>query len=336
MAAPFGGIRIPWEGPELMNEFQRLMRQWKNQIKAWFAQRQGGGNQQKRPQLRMCSVCGRFNDPRATVCEYCDSAMAPAGRQGRAPLPGQGDRGAGIDPVAVVLFFCIGMYLISAYLSGKAQGGSFVGGLFGMDTRTLVVMGSNYVELTAAGEWWRVFTYMFLHGGLIHIFFNMSALRQLGPFALEAYGGWRFWLVSLVTGAVGGLISSAAALFSLGGGHSVGFSGALLGYVGLLWVYFKKTGQVGLADRFKKIMIWLNLICIVLTYTGLFPIDNFAHLGGMFTGILLGFYFHSPLAGAVGALIEKIVVWACVVGLVFGLYQTFHYVDAAFMKGAIF
>ena len=127
-----------------MNEFQRLMRQWKNQFNRWMESRGANGSPQKRPSMRMCPVCGRFNEPRATVCEYCDSEIAPSGRPGRAPLPGQrADTAPGLEPHTVILIVCIGLYLIGGYLSGKEMGSNFLNGLFGADGRTLARMGST-------------------------------------------------------------------------------------------------------------------------------------------------------------------------------------------------
>jgi len=120
---------------------------------------------------------------------------------------------------------------------------------------------------------------------------------------------------------------------TIASGNSVGFSGALFGFVGLMYVYFLKTGQVSMAERFKKFMIWFNLICIALTMLRIFPVDNAAHLGGMFTGMGLGYYYHSRAAGKVPPIVEKLVVLGCLAMWFWGLYMSFTYIDQHFFKG---
>src|SRR5207248_8091634 len=83
-------------------------------------------------------------------------------------------------------------------------------------------------------EWYRLITAMFLHGGLIHIGFNMMALMQLGPTLEELYGSSRYFFLYIATGAFGFLISSYPFAPWLHGSYSLGASGGLLGLVGAM------------------------------------------------------------------------------------------------------
>src|SRR5260370_2738470 len=79
-------------------------------------------------------------------------------------------------------------------------------------------------------QWYRLITAMFLHGGLIHIGFNMMALMQLGPALEELYGSARYLFLYIVTGTFGFLVSSFL------GTNSLGASG------GVLWVICARVG----------------------------------------------------------------------------------------------
>ena len=71
----------------------------------------------------------------------------------------------------------------------------------------MVHFGANFGPLTLSGDWWRLVTYMFLHGGLLHIAFNMWCLWDLGALCESLYGRWTFAAIYLITGIAGGLAS---------------------------------------------------------------------------------------------------------------------------------
>src|SRR5207245_5381678 len=97
-------------------------------------------------------------------------------------------------------------------------------------------------------ELFRVVIAMFLHGGLIHIGFNMMALMQFGPALEELYGSARYLFFYVVTGMFGFLVSAAL------GNYSLGASGALLGLVGLMLAVTTKRGGAYMREiRFRLI-----------------------------------------------------------------------------------
>lgn len=145
-------------------------------------------------------------------------------------------------------------------------------------------LGASTTGAVLGGQYWRLFTYMFLHGNILHIIFNLSALAFLGPLLFGVFGLRRFWLLTLGCGAAGALGSIIGHLFVFhSGSNVVGLSAALFGYLGALYAYYRGTGDLGAAEKFKSYMIWGNVFCVVVTLLGM-PIDNFAHLAGMFTG----------------------------------------------------
>jgi rhomboid protease GluP len=123
---------------------------------------------------------------------------------------------------------------------------------------------------------------MFLHGGLIHIGFNMMILLDLGPIVEEIYGSARYLFLYVVMGAAGFLLSAWAGHFSLGA------SGAILGLVGLLIAVTTKRGGVQMKEMRSRLISWVvTIFAIGFLFRGL-RTDNWAHFGGLAAGFLLG------------------------------------------------
>ena len=90
--------------------------------------------------------------------------------------------------------------------------------------------GANYGPYTLTGQWWRLLTYMFMHGGILHIAFNMWCLWDLGALCESLYGRVTYGAIYIITGAGAGLASVAWNPGVL----SVGASGAIFGLAGAL------------------------------------------------------------------------------------------------------
>ena len=133
-----------------------------------------------------------------------------------------------------------------------------------------------------AGEWWRVFTSMFLHGGPDHLIGNMVALYIVGMACEHAFSAGRTALIYFGSGVMGAAFSLAT-----GPGPSVGASGAIFGVLAAVAVMLYKNH-----DRFyvrdKRIGFVLAAWAGWQLFTGFLSpfIDNFAHLGGMTGGAI--------------------------------------------------
>jgi membrane associated rhomboid family serine protease len=166
----------------------------------------------------------------------------------------------------------------------------FVYGMIGQDTEALWIAGANNGGwVFTQGEYYRLFTSMFLHAGLAHILFNMYALYILGAQLEQLYGRWRFLAIYLLGGLTG---SVASAALNLTGPRDwgVGASGAVFAVIGATVVYFyryrESLGQFGKgALRHYAGLVLINVL-IGLTIPN---IDNTAHMGGLVGGMLLGF-----------------------------------------------
>lgn len=135
------------------------------------------------------------------------------------------------------------------------------------------------------GEYWRLITAMFLHGGLMHILFNSIALYALGGEAERIYGTKRFLGVYFVSGLAGSIAS-----YAFSPAPSVGASGAIFGIIGALAVFFYTTrsilGEIG--KRQLQSMIGIIVINIIIGLSAQGIIDNYAHMGGLAGGIVIG------------------------------------------------
>jgi len=150
----------------------------------------------------------------------------------------------------------------------------------------LVAWGSNVGRLTLGGEWWRLFTSMFLHGSLLHLAFNMFALWQVGRLVERIFGSARFCLLYLLAGLAGGIASV------LWNPHvnSVGASGAIFGLIGGLLAFIRRENSgvppTVVADLRGSL---LPFLLFNLSAGFLYPhTDNAAHLGGLAGGWLAG------------------------------------------------
>lgn len=130
------------------------------------------------------------------------------------------------------------------------------------------------------GQVYRLFTGMFLHGGIIHLLFNCYALYVIGSQVENFLGRFKFLVIYLVAGISGALFSMI-----FGGNYaSIGASGAIFGLMGAL-VYFGYHYRVYLGNVVKSQIIPLILLNLLLGFT-MSGIDNFAHIGGLIGGTL--------------------------------------------------
>src|SRR4029434_10073849 len=83
--------------------------------------------------------------------------------------------------------------------------------------------------------WWTLLTAIFLHGGLLHIFFNVMWIRNLGPAVEDAYGPARAFVIFMIAGAIGFLVSNLVTNHP-----SVGASGSIFGLLAALIVYTRR------------------------------------------------------------------------------------------------
>lgn len=147
-------------------------------------------------------------------------------------------------------------------------------------------LGANYGPYTISGQYWRLATYMFFHGGFVHIAFNMWCLWDLGALCESLYGRATFAAVYLITGVAGGVASVAWRPL----GATVGASGAIFGLAGALVASFY-LGEFSLPSAAIKGTLKSLAFFVVINVAlgGMFPgVDNACHIGGLLSGLILG------------------------------------------------
>lgn len=128
------------------------------------------------------------------------------------------------------------------------------------------------------GEYYRLLTSTFLHGGFVHLLVNMISLIQIGPAVGSYFGTLGFFLIYIGSGLTGSL---ASAVFN--NTLSVGASGAIFGLVGALLSVAIFRSQVGLLSN----LIGIIAINLFIGYTSGGRIDNWGHIGGLFGGFVI-------------------------------------------------
>ena len=224
------------------------------------------------PSIATCVRCGKEYNPAAGGdALFCADCAATQPRVS----------------VTTVLIAINGLVFIAMALAGVSP--------LSPTSQDLLTWGASYGPLELSTEWWRLFTAMFVHIGVIHIALNMYCLWSLGPLAERLFGRWKFLSLYLLSG-VGGNVLSVALHPTL---VAAGASGAIFGVAGaLLPVLHLRDipAIVNLRGRRGRLGIG-GFIAYNLIYgfanTG---IDNAAHIGGLITGFAIGYTV--PIAGS--------------------------------------
>ncbi len=256
---------------------------------------------------RVCRNCGALVGAGETACMMCGTPLAQVAAPNAAH---EGDALQHADPETrrfiravvtrpapftfVFLIACLFLFFLM-----KASG------VDENPTGVLIAYGAKVNSLIDRGEWWRFVTPIFLHGGpsigWIHLLVNMYGLFILGPYVEKLYGSAKFTVFWVLTG-IGGTLGSYLTvrpdrgdgaletfLFRTADVPSVGASGALFGLVGVLFVFgikFRRELPEGFKRAFGTGMLPMIAINLFIGYA--IPIiDNAAHLGGLFTGMLI-------------------------------------------------
>lgn len=152
----------------------------------------------------------------------------------------------------------------------------------------IVWRGLSYNLLINYGEWWRVATAMFLHGGFTHILFNMFSLFVFGPELERMVGKGRFLLIYFVSGIAGNVLTYFIQDWDYA---SLGASGAIFGIFGAFGalVYYTRNNF----PQLKQVMLPIIVVSVIMTFLSS-NINITAHLGGLAIGFLIGLNFFRP------------------------------------------
>ncbi len=226
----------------------------------------------------LCPSCGRLTHASAPVCLVC-------GRRN----PGMWGFAGPLREVFrswnftnAVTLACVALYIATLVFdpaSALRPRGIF--DVFAPSNRALWAFGAAGAIPWQAGHWWTVLTAIYLHGGILHILFNLLWVRSLGPEVENVYGPARLVVVFTVSGVAGFVLSNA---FDVP--FTVGASGSIFGLLGALVAYGRKRGGAFGRLLLQQYGQW----ALVLFISGFIMsgVNNFAHAGGFIGGFVSG------------------------------------------------
>ncbi|SHH66993.1 rhomboid family intramembrane serine protease [Clostridium grantii] len=163
------------------------------------------------------------------------------------------------------------MFIITAFMSKN---------FINSDTDVLIKLGAKVNSLISSGEYYRLITAAFLHGGFIHLAVNMYALNALGPLVEKVYGRTKFLIIYFVAAIMSSYFS-----FLFSSSVSIGASGAIFGLLGATLAFaYKMRSKIG--TRMVSNVFSVIVLNVIIGVT-LPNIDNFGHLGGLVGGMLI-------------------------------------------------
>jgi len=237
-------------------------------------------NNASRNHARFCPRCRKLVSVDQSKCPYC--GLAWPGAWWRHTILSR-VFGSGNTLISTIIGTNVVMYVLCLLISPGALHLSFNPmHLLAPDSRSLIFMGATGTfPIDRFHRWWTLVSASYLHGGLLHIAFNMIALRQIAPLVTREYGTHRMFVIYTLSGMGGFLVSYVA-----GVAFTIGASAAICGLIGAALYYGKRRGGVYGKAVFRQIGGWILGIALF----GLFipGINNWAHGGGIAAGILLG------------------------------------------------
>lgn len=190
------------------------------------------------------------------------------------------------DPVLFIkgiIYVNVGMFVLSILLSIKGLSLSMNPLTFiSPDSRSLLALGATgVVPIDGMHRWWSPLSASYLHGGVLHILFNMLAFRQISVLIVREYGLYRMFGIYTLGGIFGFWISYLAQTQ-----FTIGSSAAICSLIGAALYYGKSRGGVYGQAIYRQIGGWALMIFLFgFTIPG---IDNWGHGGGIAGGIILG------------------------------------------------
>jgi rhomboid protease GluP len=227
----------------------------------------------------LCPSCHKLISDDVPRCHHCGQI-----RPGMFGLASQLRKlGLRLDFPHLITIVCGALYLLCLAIDPGAilQPQGMMDILSPSGRASFDVGASGTIPVFRAGRWWTVFTAIYLHGSLLHIFFNMMWVRQLGPVVEELFGPYRLFVIFTVAGVVGFIASTM-----MGSSLTLGASGSIFGLLAAAIVYGRRVGS----DMFtRQYLQWAGMVFIFgLIMPG---IDNWAHGGGFVGGYATAWLF---------------------------------------------
>lgn len=277
-------------------------------------------SKQRSNNSQLCPGCRKLISRSVDACPFCGLKRPSSRLKNNFLVAGFKDPAS---LVTALIFVNAVMFILSIAINPKLTGMHFNPFNFlSPSNQSLLVLGSTgTIPIFQFHRWWSLISANYLHGSLLHIVFNMIALRQLAPLVIQEFGANRTILIYCLGGVGGFLISTYA-----GVRFTIGASASLCSLIGALLYYGKSRGGIYGQNVFSQIGGWALSIAI---FGFLVPgINNWGHGGGMVCGALLAFlmsyqdrkkesFAHKFGAGVCIAITVVVLAWSCLNGAAF-------------------
>jgi rhomboid protease GluP len=235
----------------------------------------------------LCPSCRKLISANAPVCIYCGRKNPGLWGYGHVLQKFFGSTAA-VSPL--IIGFCILVYIVSLMIDPSALlQVTNVLRLLSPSGEALDRLGMTGAYALGHGRWWTLITANYLHGGILHILFNMMWIRQIGPMVEEIFGSARTFILFTISGTAAYLISGL-----VGVDFTIGASASIFGLLGALIYYGRRRGGQFGTTVYRQVGMW--------TLTGflfgfIMPgVNNWAHAGGFIFGYItaqwIGFEEH--------------------------------------------
>lgn len=266
----------------------------------------------------VCPNCNRLVSVNAKECMHCGRKNPGLFGYGPTLYRILGNINGMTQPIIIV---SIVLYVIALAIEPAAMLKSFgLFRLFSPSHEALIKLGMTGSRPIQFDLWWTVVTAIYLHGGILHIVFNMLWLRNLGNPVEELFGSSRAFIIFTISGVAGFILSNG-----IGIQFTVGASGSIFGLLGALVYYGRKRGGVIGNAVFRQVAMWAAVMFLFgFMMSG---VNNWAHGGGFVGGYLSAYWigFHE---------IKKETVWHKLLAILCALITVICFVFA-FIFGII-
>jgi rhomboid protease GluP len=253
----------------------------------------------------LCPNCRKLISMDEPACPYC--GMAHPGSLSWTQSLG----GLFSDPektIRVIIITNVVMFILSLLLNpSRASLSMNPFALLSPDHRSLVLLGeTGAIPIGQWGRWWTLISASYLHGGILHILFNMMALKQIAPLIYQEYGFSRLAAIYTLGGAVGFFISYLAGI-----PFTIGASASVCSLIGSALYFGKSRGGAYGEAVYRQLGGW---VLGIFAFGFLMPgINNWGHGGGLLGGVVLGFLlgYREKRPETIG---HVVLGWLCVVG----------------------
>jgi len=261
----------------------------------------------------LCPGCRRLISSDERSCPHC--GLKTPGSRWRTLFPSSGLLGED-QLIKNIIYVNAFMFALSILMNPTSTGFSVnpLNFLSPGDGSLLLLGATGTIPIDRFGRWWTLLSANYLHGSILHIIFNMIALRQIAPLILQEFGRFRMFAIFTFSGVGGYLISYIAGI-----PFTIGASAAICGLIGAALYYGKSRGGYFGQMVYQQVSGWvIGLFAFGFLIPG---INNWGHGGGLVFGILTGFllgynersaetFFHKALAGACLVATVGTLLWA--------------------------